>query len=91
MLAHFKLAPPLQGGNQGVMAIYATPSGPGRCRFLFSFMEPKSALPLQLRATFALYPKWLKHLEFTARVIDGDSAILHGQVGSPGCFGHTSH
>ena len=62
------------------MPMYAVPTAPGQCRFLFSILIPVSEIPWFLRVMFALMPRFHKHLLYTARVLDGDSAILHAQV-----------
>ena len=62
------------------MSFCAVPTAPGQCRFLFSSFYPKSAMPWALRAMMAFMPRFHKHLAFTAKVLDGDSSILHAQV-----------
>ena len=69
-----------EGGKQGIMPMYAVPTAPGQCRFLFSIAVPESEMPWIMRSIFALMPRFHKHLAYTARVLDGDSAILHAQV-----------
>ena len=56
---------------------------PGQCRFLFSILYPKYDMPWALRAMMAIMPRFHKHLAFTAKVLDGDSSILHAQVTAP--------
>ena len=50
-----------EGGQPGIMPFYAVPTAPGRSRFLFSMLYPKSAMPRFLRAMLALMPRWHKH------------------------------
>ena len=62
------------------MSLCAVPTAPGQCRFLFSILYHKFAMPWALRAMMALMPRFHKHLNFTAKVLNGDSSILHAQV-----------
>ena len=60
--------------------MYAVPSAPGQCKFLFSMLYPRAAMPWVIRAMMAVMPRAHKHIAFVARVLDGDSALLHAQV-----------
>jgi hypothetical protein len=72
----------LQGVKSGVMAMYAVPLGPARSRLLWSMVMPPSSIPWPFKVMLSLIPRWHAHLFNLAKVLDGDSALLHAQVAS---------
>ncbi|CAL8461973.1 g1504 [Coccomyxa elongata] len=63
----------------GVMPMYVIPTAPGRSRLLWSWVMPRSSLPVLFWLMFKVERRWAAHLFDTNRVLDGDSALLHAQ------------
>lgn len=74
-------------GNQNVLNLYMVPTGPGRCRALVDLYTPAKGMPLlvYLALKFLKPPSWFDHLMSSNVILDGDTALLHWQVGHWRC------
>eukprot|EP00887_Chlorella_sp_A99_P007123 scaffold2.g7123.t1 len=62
----------------GCFIFFATPTTPGRCRFVAQSVSTYANDPLPLFIA-SLFPRWYDHVMTRHKILDGDSVFLHLQ------------